>query len=362
VATPTRPVRQEQQPADPTITEVAPGILRLQLPIEMPGLGHVNCYALEDSRGIALVDPGLPGPRSWKALEARLASAGLPLRRVHTVVVTHSHIDHFGGANRLRRETGAEIVSHERFRNWWDAEADVDLDDEDRAAVADDGVAPRPIDDPDRTPWGGERFRPPGRRGVKGVLNRLRAPDAFRPTSPTVRLADADTISLAGREWVAVHTPGHTPDHLCLFDPTLGVLLSGDHVLPTITPHISGVAAGPDPLTRFFASLDRMHDLDGVTQVLPAHGHPFEDLDGRVEAIRVHHHERLDTLREASERLGPASVIDLSHELFRPRVWGPMAESETYAHLEHLRLIGEAWRSEEGGLLSYVVGPSRKSA
>ena len=49
-----------------------------------------------------------------------------------------------------------------------------------------------------------------------------------------------------------LHTPGHTPDHLCLYDPEGGILLSGDHVLPTITPHISGVDAGPDPLTAFF--------------------------------------------------------------------------------------------------------------
>ena len=100
---PTSALRQEQEPATTAVTEVGPGVLRLQLPISMPGLGHVNCYALEDDRGVALVDPGLPGPESWAALNARLAEADLPLRRVHTVVVTHSHPDHFGGAGRLRR-------------------------------------------------------------------------------------------------------------------------------------------------------------------------------------------------------------------------------------------------------------------
>ena len=57
-----RPPKQEQLPATDGVTEVAPGILRLQLPIAMPGLGHVNCYILEDERGVAVVDPGLPGP------------------------------------------------------------------------------------------------------------------------------------------------------------------------------------------------------------------------------------------------------------------------------------------------------------
>ena len=67
-----RPMRQEQEPASEEVTEIAKGIYRFQLPISMPGLGHVNCYALEDEKGLSLVDPGLPGHESRKALEARL--------------------------------------------------------------------------------------------------------------------------------------------------------------------------------------------------------------------------------------------------------------------------------------------------
>src|SRR5690625_3843268 len=91
------PGKQEQELATEEITEVAPGVLRMQLPIQFTGLGHVNCYALEDERGFALVDPGLPGEQSWSHLLGRLRLAGIPLARVHTVVVTHSHPDHFGG-------------------------------------------------------------------------------------------------------------------------------------------------------------------------------------------------------------------------------------------------------------------------
>ena len=71
-----RPPRQEQEAASEEVTEVAPGVLRMQLPIWMPGLGHVNMYGLVDDRGLAVVDPGLPGPQSWKALKRRLATAG----------------------------------------------------------------------------------------------------------------------------------------------------------------------------------------------------------------------------------------------------------------------------------------------
>src|SRR5215831_6222334 len=89
--------RQEQEEARPEVTEVAPNVLRMQLPIQMPGLGHVNCYALVDGEGAAVVDPGLPGTASWRALQDRLKQAGIRLKHVHTVIVTHSHPEHLGG-------------------------------------------------------------------------------------------------------------------------------------------------------------------------------------------------------------------------------------------------------------------------
>jgi glyoxylase-like metal-dependent hydrolase (beta-lactamase superfamily II) len=115
-----RPRRQEAEPATTDITELAPGILRSQLPIMLPGLGHVNCYFLEDERGVAIVDPGMPGPQSWRALVDRLKRAGYKPKDVHTVVVTHSHPDHFGGAGRMRDTYGAEVVTHRSFRTWFD--------------------------------------------------------------------------------------------------------------------------------------------------------------------------------------------------------------------------------------------------
>ena len=90
----------------------------MQLPIWMPGLGHVNMYGLVDDRGLAVVDPGLPGPQSWKALKARLKTAGYRVKDIHTVVVTHSHPDHFGGAGRIAREAGAKLITHHAFSTW----------------------------------------------------------------------------------------------------------------------------------------------------------------------------------------------------------------------------------------------------
>ena len=119
--------KQEQEPASEEVVEVAPGVLRLQLPISLPGLGHVNCYALIDGRGVALVDPGLPGEESWAALMHRLGSAEIPVERVHTVIVTHSHPDHFGASAQLREVAGADVLTHETFTSFT-AEANEDLE------------------------------------------------------------------------------------------------------------------------------------------------------------------------------------------------------------------------------------------
>src|SRR2546423_1845070 len=203
------PTKQEQERAREEISEVAPGVLRLQLPISMPGLGHVNCYALTDKRGAALVDPGLPGPSSWKALRKRLSDAGLSPKAVHTVVVTHSHPEHFGSAGRLAKEAGADLVTHESFELWG-------------------GQRGRR---PSTTSWGGRGFRHGWRRRMGWALMRGVGHRIWAPPVPTKKVGDQGELELGGRRWVGLHTPGHTQDHLCLHDPDNGILLSGDHVL-----------------------------------------------------------------------------------------------------------------------------------
>jgi len=348
-----RPAKQEQEDASTEVTEVAPGVLRTQLPISMPGLGHVNCYVLEDDRGIAVVDPGLPGEESWAHLVDRLGRAGFAAADVHTVVVTHSHPDHFGGAMRLHHESGADIVTHESFRTIFDMS---ELDDDEDSGSLDlnspddrDAAIERYFARP--SPWGGRRAGP-----SKEFIARMRkgGGESFGTPRPTKALVDGQTIRLARREWVAMHTPGHTYDHLCLVDPEHGVVLTGDHVLPTITPHISGLAPQADPLALFFESLRRMADIDDVTVALPAHGHPFVDLGGRAEHIIEHHEDRLDIIRTAQHDLPDGTVADFMRVLFRERSWGEMAESETYAHLEHLRELGEVTRRTEDGFARYA--------
>ena len=372
--------RQEQEPARDVVSELAKDVLRMELPIRLPGLGHVNCYAILDGDGAAIVDPGLPGPGTWRVLQQRLKQAGLEPRHIHSVIVTHSHPDHFGGARRLAKEFGAKVIGHHRFRfGPFISAGDPDCidemavhhrhvhgapagEDEDalpealEAAISEADEILKKSQDSGLTPWGR-----PHDRWMWWRRLRFRALQFVgRGIVPTISapVEHGDVLRLAGREWFVVHTPGHTGDHICLHDPESRLLLSGDHVLPTITPHIGGAASSPDPLASFFYSLDRVAEIQEVETVLPAHGHPFADLAGRAQAIKRHHVERLETVRSISKEFGaPASVQAFSERLFKPRSWGSMAESETYAHLEHLRIQGSAERTEDRhGRLLYVTG------
>ncbi|HNH96478.1 MAG TPA: hypothetical protein PLY51_12985, partial [Microthrixaceae bacterium] len=107
------------------------------------------------------------------------------------------------------------------------------------------------------------------------------------------------------------------------------------------------------------AALHRVAALDVVTRVLPAHGLPFDDLAGRVDDIIGHHVERIAQLERLGQELGDATVRDYSRRLFQERSWGPMAESETYAHLLHLQHEGRmAVRTDEDARLRYRPVPA----
>ena len=294
---------------------------------------------------------------SFRSSRRRYDALDIPMHRIHTVICTHSHPDHFGGAGRLVAKCGAEVLTHERF-GWFTDAAD-DGADADPDQLTADGVEERSFRGSvgRSVPWAPTLYEPLNAEDRARMEARFDDPYFFPQV--TIRVTEHDPVLLGGRRFVSLHTPGHTADHLCLFDPESGVLFSGDHVLPSITPHISGMHYGDDPLSAYFLSLRKVQHLDGVSVVLPAHGHPFTDVHGRVQEIVDHHYERLDRLVQGALELGrPGTVADFMRFLFHERSWGSMAESETYAHLEHLRLAGSATREFDEGWAHYDLTPA----
>ncbi|MEY2418784.1 MAG: hypothetical protein QOG90_1464 [Actinomycetota bacterium] len=348
--------KSEQAPAEETVTDLGKNVIRMQLPIAMPGLRHVNMYGLIDDRGLAIIDVGVPGPSTWKAVQQRLKTAGFKVTDVHTVIVTHSHPDHFGCAGRLANEANAELVTHNNFRTFWNnAQPQCNHGDTD---LAHDESLPEGNPFMEPNPWDGEKreMGPPRGRRLAFRLMRSRVFGNYRLPEPARRVRNGDVMRLAGRDMFAVHTPGHTLDHLCIHDPEGGFVFSGDHVLPHITPYISGIASGTNPLLDYFASLERTAALPSVDAALPAHGVVIEDSAKRCKEIIEHHEERFDRLRKGSLELGkPATVRELSQFLFHPDKIGHMADGECYAHLEWLRQAGRADMHVENGIKRYEV-------
>ena len=294
--------------------EIAPNVIRMQLPIWMPGLGHVNMYGLLDDRGLAVVDPGLPGPSVVEGGEAAAQDRRLTRSRTSTPSSSRTRIPTTSVAPAASaRRPAPSSIAHRAFTTWSLSESsrrnhlpteEEQLEAERIAAAAAQALDVSRRGDPhDRRPRrrltrttrcattrrpsstrvrcrGVARRRGAGRstrcRSSRGAWRSSAMRMLFVPPDPSRRVRHAERVQLAGREWVSVHTPGHTIDHLCLYDPEYGLLLSGDHVLPSITPHISGVGNGADALQSYIQTLDLVAALDGVKLGLPAHGHPFD--------------------------------------------------------------------------------------
>ena len=191
------------------------------------------------------------------------------------------------------------------------------------------------------SPWGGATIGPPAKERDRLFGDRETFFRWFKAPRPSCRVADRQHVTLGGRDWFGLFTPGHTDDHLCLYDEEGGVLLSGDQVLPTITPHISGLIPD-DPLTQYIESLDRLAELPLVEIVLPAHGQPFHNLPRRTAEIKAHHVERLEKLRQLCDVPEWTSVVDLTHQL-------------------SLRARGVQWPRRRPMLTSNACGSSERS-
>src|SRR5215211_593792 len=105
------PSPEQWSPTDPA-TEVAPGLWRLPMPIPGHTLGGVCAYLVRDADGYTMIDSGMGIPACAEAMDLHLAALGVPISALHTIVATHCHPDHLGGAASLRERSGARVWLH----------------------------------------------------------------------------------------------------------------------------------------------------------------------------------------------------------------------------------------------------------
>ncbi|TAN58834.1 MAG: MBL fold metallo-hydrolase, partial [Rhodospirillales bacterium] len=181
---------------------------------------------------------------------------------------------------------------------------------------------------------------------------------AMAPPPSFHRLIGGHRLAIGGQNWRLIEGNGHSPEHISLYNPERNILISGDQVLPKISPIVSVWPQEPkaDPLTQFMASLDSFADIPDDVFVLPSHGLPFKGLKTRLAQLRTHHDQRLDDTRTATQT--PATVMEVLRVLF-PKASDPndvlFACTETIAHLHRLMTLGEIkWEAGPDGLDRYL--------
>lgn len=317
----------------PPVELVRPGLWSIPVPIPNNPLRYVLVYLFELDHGIALVDAGWNTDEAWQALNDGLAVAGGSVSDVRAVVVTHIHPDHYGLAGRVREASGAWVGLHP---------ADAALL-RGRYVETDDLVA-RMTDL--LTMSGVPRDKLPDLAHASMEIRSL-----VSMAEPDVLLEDDQKLDLPGWDLQTIWTPGHSPGHLCLVSPRNRLLLSGDHVLPRITPNISFHSQqDANPLGDYLESLARLRYLD-PEEVLPGHEYRFSGLAARIGEIERHHGDRLDAIEKALAQHPGASAWDLTLALEWSRPWEEIpsfmqraANGETLAHLVLLEHRGRVRR------------------
>ncbi|HVU10164.1 MAG TPA: MBL fold metallo-hydrolase [Phototrophicaceae bacterium] len=320
-----------------SLLQVAEGIYQVQVPLPF-ALRIVNCYLLDNGDDTwTIVDTGLNIPDDRAVWQAAFEALGITPEQISQIVLTHVHPDHYGLAGWLQGLSGAPVKLSPREEQaaqefWVGVEA---RDQATSTQMAQMGV-PSEVT-----------------TMIIGGIAMIRAviqprPEHLEPIIP------GESVSMGGRQFRAIHAPGHSDGQLLFYDEADRLLISGDHVLMKITPNIAQwPETDPDPLGRFLDSLTELSALD-VRLALPGHRQLITDWSGRIAEMIAHHIERLGRVREILDG-GEQTAYQVATRLFdferlRVREEG-FAVVETMAHLDYLvrrdaitQIDGDVWR------------------
>ena len=315
------------------IEKIAKNFYMITLPMPFR-LEHIHVFALVYDGQVALFDTGLNIPESFSKLEESLRTIGKSIHDIDRIFITHSHADHCGMAGRIKDISGAIIYMSKISKQF------IQRQKREKTVIArinnfysQHGLSERTIN------------------GLIRLLAGFKKVTA--PFEIDICLEPGENLTIGDRKFEIISTPGHTSGHISFFFREDRVLLSGDHVLPDITPNLSPDLFQPDfrPLKSFLDSLTLIQNLP-VEMVCPAHGNPFPNLKQRVEEIKEHHRERKGLILE-SVKERPKTTYQVSLDIFGrdlPEFDKFLALNETYVHL--VELIQEGVIEERRGIQS----------
>jgi len=285
-----------------------------------------NIYVIDDGNDLILVDCGSGMPQTNDDLSAGFAALSetfgraLSLGDITTILITHGHIDHFGGLNYVRQHTDAPIGVHILDRR-------VLSNHEERVVFAYRRL---------ETFLESAGVSAEQRERLMSVY--LFAKTYYRST-PVQFLLEEGRPTVGGIE--VYHVPGHCPGQVCLRVDDM--MLTADHVLARITPH-----QAPESITHHMGLSHYLDSLVKLQQVvsdirlgLGGHEDPIEDIRARIDAIRSAHDDRLAKVMDICRE--PKSIAEISRDLFgRVETYHVLlALEEAGAHVEYLHQRGE---------------------
>lgn len=334
----------------PDVTEVAPGVLWIQMPVPF-SVKAVNLWALREGQGWAVVDTGVCNAETERAWQQLLAPQG-PLggAALTRVLVSHLHPDHIGMAGWLTQRFDCPL--------WMCTE-------EYLAARLHQAEATQPVSQGNldflrRAGWSADDIE--AHRSTFADHGALIHP----VPSAHVRLQDGQRLVIGGHEWQVFVAAGHTLAHATFHCAALKLYITGDQILPRISPNVSVTALEPqaDSLGRWLASLRQIRrEVPNDVLVLPSHNEPFHGLHAQIDHLLTGHAQSLERLWLSLAR--PQRVVDTFAALFARPV-GPnahtrlLATGESLAHLNHLLLHQHATRDiDADGVAWYRQTPRR---
>ena len=278
--------------------EVLPGIHQLKLPVPVVDseLSEVNAYLIKGEDGCLLVDTGWNTSYTFRALERQLQEIGVRFEDIRQILITHFHPDHYGLAGRLKELSGAKVILHQIERDYVYSRY-VAMD----SLLAETAELLRVHGVPEQEL---PRLQKASLEVRKYVV----------PVAPDITVRGGERLQHGRFNFEVVWTPGHSPGHVCLYEPKLRVLLSGDHLLPTIFTNVSlHPQSGENPVGKYLDSLRLIEQME-IDLVLPAHEFVFTNARRRIREMYVHHDERRLAIIGALQA-GAKSAYEISSEI-----------------------------------------------
>lgn len=295
----------------------------------MPGdqLPYSFVYLYRDNEGgVHVVDTGWDSDENWQSFIDGLTSIGAALSDVQTIVVTHLHPDHLGMAERIRTATGAPLFMHREEQraldgtNWTGKNLAEHLDS-----------------------WGAPEDRRPE---LLKVMDNDRSLGAVKIDR---LLEDGEVLEWPGIALTVMWTPGHTGGHFCLRDEDRGLLITGDHILPTIHAGLGlGAPTESNALADYVAGLRRVAAYTDY-ETLPGHGYRFHGVATRAEQSAEHHLRRTRQVSAVLAENPGLSVWDTASRLTWTAGWENLAGFYLYSALLQCAMHREYL--EQGGAI-----------